>query len=276
MPSTQPTDSLWCRRYRETADPAVRLVCFPHAGGTAPFYRPLSFALKSAVDVVSIQYPGRQDRHREPAIDSVRALADRVHEVLAAEPALPVVLLGHSMGAVVAFEVARRFEAAGQVPVRLVASGRRGPATRHTEAVHRGGDAAILAEIRRLNGAAAAVLDNEELMRAALPALRADYRAVETYSCGPDVTVACPITVLTGDADPKTPVAEARAWERHTTGGFDLRVFPGGHFFLTDAMPEVAGLLDRCFAAGFPRHERLFHDVGRHERVVHGTRQPSR
>jgi surfactin synthase thioesterase subunit len=248
MSTTQHADSLWCRRYRETTDPVARLVCFPHAGGTAPFYRPLSFTVKSAVDVVAIQYPGRQDRHREPAIDSVRALADRVHEVLAAEPVLPVVLLGHSMGAVVAFEVARRFEAAGQVPARLIASGRRGPATQQAEAVHHGGDEAILAQIRRLNGAAAVVLDNPELMRAAMPALRADYRAVETYSCAPDDTVSCPITVLTGDADPMTSMAEARAWEQHTTGGFDLHVFPGNHFFLTDAMPEVAGLLDRHFA----------------------------
>jgi surfactin synthase thioesterase subunit len=247
MSTTHPDDGLWCRRYRETADPVARLVCFPHAGGTAPFYRPVPFALRAEVEVVAIQYPGRQDRRGEPAIDSVPVLADRVHEVLARRPALPVTLFGHSMGAVVAFEVARRFEAAGQPPVRLFASGRRGPATHRAESVHRGDDEAILAEIRRLNGSAAAVLDDDELMRAALPALRADYRAVETYSCAPDTTVSCPVTVLTGDADPKTSVAEAREWERHTTGGFDLQVFPGGHFFLTGELPRIVELLDRHF-----------------------------
>jgi surfactin synthase thioesterase subunit len=86
-------------------------------------------------------------------------------------------------------------------------------------------------------------------MRAALPALRADYQAAETYSCAPEITVTCPISALTGDSDPKTTVEEADAWAGHTSGAFDLQVFPGGHFFLTDQADQVIKILDRHFQA---------------------------
>ncbi|WP_372506148.1 thioesterase II family protein [Actinomadura madurae] len=87
------------------------------------------------------------------------------------------------------------------------------------------------------------------MMRAALPALRADYKAVETYRCAPGAAVSCPITVLTGDADPKTTLDEAKAWSRHTTASIDLRVFSGGHFFISDRSDEVIQVLDEYFQA---------------------------
>lgn len=120
-------DELWCRRFRSAGNPAARLVCLPHAGGAAPFYVPVAAALSPDVDVVAVQYPGRQDRRTEEPIDDLAALADRLYEVLRRQPELPFALLGHSMGAVLAFEVARRLEADGRGPSRLFASGRRAP-----------------------------------------------------------------------------------------------------------------------------------------------------
>lgn len=238
----------WCRRYRPTSDATARLVCLPHAGGSAPFFLPMAAALSPGVDVVAIQYPGRQDRRTEKPIADVMVLADNVYDVVRRQPELPLTLFGHSLGALVAFEVTRRLEANGQQPVRMFASGRRGPATFRDEKVHLYDDTGIMNELRNLNGTASALLDDEELMRAALPPLRADYKAAETYRCAPDTLVSCPITILTGDKDPKTTVEEAAAWAGHTTGPSDLKVFTGGgHFFLTDKTDEVIRILRRHF-----------------------------
>ncbi len=240
--------NLWCRRYRPAGTATARLVCLPHAGGSASFFLPVSTALTPRVDVVSIQYPGRQDRRAERPLTDLALLADQVHAVLRQQPELPLTLFGHSMGASLAFEVARRMEADGRAPVRLFASGRRAPSVFRAETVHRLDDAGFLAEIRRLNGTSSLVLDDDEIMRAALPALRADYEAAELYRGAPGATVSCPITVLTGDRDPKTSLDDAHAWARHTTSGsFDVKVFKGGHFFLSDQADDVIKILDRHF-----------------------------
>lgn len=243
-------NELWCRRYQPAPKATARLVCLPHAGGSAPFFLPVSAALSPAVDVVAIQYPGRQDRRTEQPASDMTVLADRLFDILRRQPRLPLTLFGHSMGAILAFEVTRRLEADDQAPVRLFASGRRAPSTYRDENVHLRDDAGILAEVRALNGTASSLLGNDEMMRAALPALRADYAAAETYRCAANVTVACPITVLTGDSDPKTTLDEAKAWARHTTGSFDIQVYPGGHFFLTDHAGQITKLLGQHLQTG--------------------------
>ncbi|MEU1424585.1 alpha/beta fold hydrolase [Kitasatospora sp. NPDC005751] len=246
MSRPSPGDELWCRRFHPAENATARLVCLPHAGGSASFYLPVSAALSPAVDVLAIQYPGRQDRRMEPAIDDLTALVDRLYEVLRRQPELPLTFLGHSMGAVIGFELTRRLEADGHAPVRLFASGRRAPSTVRQENTFRSDDA-ILAEVRRLSGTASALLGDEEMMRAALPALRADYTAVEGYRCAPGITVNSPITVLTGDNDPKTTLDEAKAWAEHTTAELDLRVFEGGHFFISERSKDVMQVLVEHF-----------------------------
>jgi surfactin synthase thioesterase subunit len=247
MPDPAAADVAWCRRYRPSPIATARLVCLPHAGGSASFFLPVASALSHAVDVVAVQYPGRQDRRTEQPLTDVHALADRIHGILLRQPPLPVTFLGHSLGAIVAFETIRRLDASGHPPVHLFASGRRAPSAYRDESVHRRDDDGIIAEIRSLNGTAAALLDDGELMRATLPALRADYQAAETYRCAPGATVSCPVTVLTGDADPRTTVAEASAWAGHTTSTCTTHVFPGGHFFVTAHATEITGLLQEHF-----------------------------
>lgn len=246
-------DALWCRRYHTAISPKSRLVCLPHAGGSASFFFPLSAALGTEIDVLAIQYPGRQDRRNEPPVKSIAALADCIFHALRHQPEMPLTFFGHSMGSILAFEVTRRFEAEGDDPVCMFASGRRAPSTYRDETVHLRDDASILAEVRSLNGTASSVLGDDEMIRAALPALRADYRAVETYEYEPETIVKCPISVLVGKDDPKTTLAEAKAWASHTSGSFDLRVFPGGHFFLTGHSEEIMDILRSHFGIGSSR-----------------------
>lgn len=213
---------------------------FPHAGGSASFYFPVSQALSPQVDVLAVQYPGRQDRHAERCIEDIGELADRIAVELRPWSGRSLAFFGHSMGAVLAFEVARRLE---NEPVRLFASGRRAPCVHRDERVHLRDDDGLVAELREMSGTAPWVLGDEELLRMILPATRSDYRAVETYQCAPGTRVNCPITVLTGDADPKVTVDEAKQWSEHTTGETDLRVFPGGHFYLAECQEEVFAVL---------------------------------
>jgi surfactin synthase thioesterase subunit len=237
----------WVRRYHHAPRAAARLVCFPHAGGSASTYFPLSAALGSRVDVVAIQYPGRQDRRAEPFIDDIDVLAGRIHDALSEEPDLPLTFFGHSMGAVLAFEVARLLERDGRELTRLFASGRRAPSSHRDETTHLLDDAGIIAELRTLSGTAAAVLDHKAMAGLFLPVLRADLRAVQTYRAGAGAALRCPVSALVGDDDPLTSMAEARMWSRHTTGHFDVLAFRGGHFYLDERAAEVVDVLDRHF-----------------------------
>ncbi|QIJ65464.1 alpha/beta fold hydrolase [Streptomyces sp. JB150] len=238
-------DTRWLRRFRAAEHAPVRLVCFPHAGGSAGFYFPFAQALTPDAEVIAVQYPGRQDRLNEPGVDDIGRLADGVLGALL--PSLderPLALFGHSMGAVVAYEAARRLEHEFRAaPALLFASGRRAPCRHRDEYTHLKNDAGLMAELRELGGTNADLLAEEGLLRMFLPAVRVDYRAIETYRHRSGPEPSCPIAVLTGAEDPKVTLDEAADWRHHTTGECTLDVFPGRHFFLTDAAEDVVRLV---------------------------------
>jgi surfactin synthase thioesterase subunit len=229
----------WIRRFQPAPAARVRLVCFPHAGGSASFYFPVARALAPGVEVLAVQYPGRQDRRADPNVGDIHELADLVTEAVRGWADRPLAFFGHSLGAVLAYEVGLRLEATGGELVRLFASGRRAPSRYRDENVHRRPDAGLIAELQALSGTDAAVLGDPEILRMIMPAIRSDYRAIETYRHDPARRLSAPITALTGDDDAKTTLDEAQAWSAHTTGGFDLRVFTGGHFFVSSQAPQV-------------------------------------
>ncbi|MFG2421481.1 thioesterase II family protein [Streptomyces sp. NPDC048448] len=242
---------LWVRRLRSEPPASVRLFCFPFAGGSASYFRPLAALLGSGIEVLAIQYPGRQDRRGEVVVDDIQRLADQVCDAVSPWLDQPFAFFGHSMGSVVAFEVTRRLAVRhGPQPLALFASGRRAPSVHRSELTRRKNDAGRVAELRSLAGTEAAVLDDGELVQMFLPAVRGDYRAIETYR-GPSANAVLdvPITVMVGDQDPRVTVAEAAAWRDHTTGDFTLQIFPGGHFCLTGAASDVASRIRTVLAA---------------------------
>ncbi|MFC9855945.1 thioesterase II family protein [Streptomyces prasinus] len=228
--------------YRPSPDASVRLVCLPHAGGAASFYVPVAQALAPHVEVLAVQYPGRHERHGHPLVPDLGTLADRIADALMPCTDRPYALFGHSMGAIVGFEVARRMEDAGRGPVELFASGSRAPSVeRRGERWHRIPDAEFVARVQSMGGAGSELLDDPDIRRMLLPALRNDYRAVEQYEYRVQPPLACPVTAFAGADDPRVTVAEARSWAHHTTGPFTVEVHPGGHFFLADHREAILG-----------------------------------
>ncbi|MGW6411719.1 thioesterase II family protein [Streptomyces vinaceus] len=245
--ATKIEDSTWLRRYHDSAPGAARLVCFPFAGGSASYFFGLSKRLQPQVEVIAVQYPGRQDRMGEGCMESVWDLAEGVAEALA-PVGPPTVFFGHSMGALVAFETAMALSGSPAAPRALLVSASRGASVPSRRADSFTTDEELIADLRELNGTDEQLLANTALMDVILPMLRADYRAVARYRAAPDARVACPITALAGDCDPLVDEVEAAVWERHTAGDFRLRHFPGGHFFLDEHQDDVVGELNLLMA----------------------------
>ncbi|WP_405145714.1 alpha/beta fold hydrolase [Nocardia salmonicida] len=233
----------WVRVLRPGAATGGRLTCFPPGGGSATFYRELARHIGPDVDVTAVQYPGRQDRLGDPMITDLHLLADRIAADIARRPAATRSLFGHSMGATVAYETALRLAAAGQ-PVRaLVVSGRPAPEFVETARLHQASDAALIDDLERLANDPAPVrlLRTEPgLADLVLPAVRADYQAVETYRHRPGPLLSCPVVALVSTEDPTTTVAQAEQWRAVTSGPFSMRTFGGGHFYLDAQHAAVA------------------------------------
>lgn len=241
----------WIRRFHPSPDAGVRLVCFPHAGGSASFFHALSRDLAPSVEVLSVQYPGRQDRRGEPNIADMAELADRAAEALlpvltapaAPDSATPFALFGHSMGSTLSYEVARRLQASGHRAAALFVSGRRAPQRVVDDGLHQLSDEEIVADIMALDGTDTPVFGDPEVLGLVLPSIRADYRAAETYRYAPGPLLDCPVHAMTGFSDPRVPVGELHHWAACTEGRFTLEVFSGGHFYLTARHAEVTSSL---------------------------------
>lgn len=232
----------WLRSFAPAEADAVQLVCFPHAGGSAGYFRRMSALLSPSIDVRAVQYPGRQDRHREPMPPDLLTLASSVSAVLQQPRASVYAFFGHSMGAVVAYEAARALRPDSR-PAALFVSGRRAPSTFRPDDVHTRGDQGLISEVLSLGGTDAAALLDADVRELVMPVIRQDYRLIETYRHRPFPELDLPITALVGEQDPTTTVDEAHAWQRHTSGPFALHRFPGGHFFLNEHWEAVTDII---------------------------------
>lgn len=234
----------WLRRYSPRPAVSARVFCFPHAGGSASTYREWATGAPWDVEFVGVQYPGHEDLFDVEPAATVRALVDGAVDELWPLLDLPFLLFGHSMGAVVAYEVARRLEVCGhRAPRWLVVSGRPAPHRSRPGAVHLGSDDELVADVVRLGGTDEGVFAHPGLREVVLPVVRHDYRLIETYRPLPGPTLRAATAVLHADDDPEVTAAEARAWCEATTGPCDVLTFRGGHFYFSASGEPVVGTL---------------------------------
>lgn len=219
----------------------LRLVCVPFAGGGTSVYREWAAHLPDEVEVVAAALPGREGRIAEPALDSVDALAAGLVAGLSTHLDRPFALFGHSMGALVAFEVIRRLRPMGLEPVHFFASAHKAPhvRTKRTPDRHPLPDDEFVAAVDRLNGIPTEILENAEFMEMILPSLRADFRAAETYDYRPGLPLHCPISAYGGLDDDGVIHEDIEAWGHHTRGAFRVQMFPGDHFFVNSSRERL-------------------------------------
>ncbi|MFC4147676.1 thioesterase II family protein [Micromonospora mangrovi] len=245
-----PDDVVWVLPGGDgTAPHRTSLLVLPHSGGNAHAYAPWRALLPDDVRLLIGQYPGRGARFSEPLPER---MADLVDPILASLPADTddLVVLGHSMGSLVAYEVTRALTDAGRAPRALVVSACRAPFLANPSPVHPEAldDDALVAAIKARGGTDDGILDEPELRELVLPSIRADFALDDAYRSAVAAPLACPVTVVGGSTDPVVPAEALDRWAEVTAGPVATHVLPGGHFYFQQQLEEflslVTGVLD--------------------------------
>ena len=223
----------WLINWKLNRRASVRLFCFPYAGGGDSIFRSWQRILADTIEVCPVQLPGRGSRIMEPPCTTIDELVESAGEALVPYLDKPFALFGHSMGALIGFELARhlRREYSAQ-PIHLFVSGRCSPQSRNEPIDPRLFDSALSGMLRRYNGTPEEALENPELMDLVLPVLRADFALCKSYIYTPQPPFSFSITAFGGLDDHGVPRRFIEGWREHTTGPFALRMLPGDHFFL--------------------------------------------
>lgn len=232
----------WAVSYRKAqSEPAVRLFCLPYAGGSASVFRGWPDRLPPSVGVWAVQLPGRETRLKEPVFTRLGPLVQELAQAILPSLDRPCALFGHSVGALIAFELARHLRTQyGIRPVHLWAAACPAPQLPDADApIHALPEPDFRERLRRFNGTPAAVLEHEELMGMMGPILRADFALRETYVYVPEAPLDCPITAFGGEQDHEVDETALRAWQVQTSRSFRLQMLSGNHFFLQSSQAEL-------------------------------------
>ncbi|HZF41201.1 MAG TPA: thioesterase domain-containing protein [Blastocatellia bacterium] len=240
----------WLLFPRSNPQARIRLFCFPYAGGGSAVYRRWPAELPGNIEVGLIQLPGRETRLREKPLTEITYIIEHLAQSLRPYLDKPFAFFGHSMGAIISFELARHLRWVHQVePERLFVSGRRAPQLPISDPIiYDLPDQEFLAEIIRLNGTPITVLENQELMRLMLPLLRADFTACQTYRYVHEPPLQCPITAFGGLEDAAANRERLDAWRAQTMNSFSLFMLPGDHFFIKTTKDEILPIVGKTLS----------------------------
>jgi medium-chain acyl-[acyl-carrier-protein] hydrolase len=241
------SNSNWFYCARPNPRAGLKLFCFPYAGGAARIYRDWPDNLPFGVEVQAVQLPGRGARMTEPPFTSLPSLIEDVSDAIRPLLDRPFAFFGHSMGALIAFELARQLRRErGAEPAHLFVSGRRASHLTRTEPpTYNLPDDEFVKELARLNGTSREILEHPELMSLMIPPLRADFAVSQCYSYVPEPPLSCPLTAFGGLGEKHLTREDIEAWREHTTGAFKVRMLPGDHFFLHTSRSLLLRILSR-------------------------------
>ncbi len=246
----------WLKSFSKTNQkPKLTLVCFPYAGGGANIYRNWPTSLNEDIEVKAVSLPGREARILEKNITSADEACDAIaQELLTQHWSQPLVFFGHSMGSMLAYEVAIRLqENYNWAPKMLFVSGRQAPHKKLGGNFHLAPDNIFIEELKRLNGTPSSIFEDEEMRLIALAILRADYKLLETYKIKSTVALRAPIITCCGNNDPEVKTSEMNDWAELTSVSCHHHIFDGGHFYLSEKIKELTGLINsqlihhKCF-----------------------------
>ncbi|WP_425261975.1 thioesterase II family protein [Rubrivivax sp. RP6-9] len=204
--------------------------------------------MPSGLGLWALQYPGREERLGESPCTAMEPLLQDLIQGIGALPSVPFVLLGHSMGAAVAFELCLHLQRHDRAPVALLLSSHPPPDEVQQSRIHQSDDRQLWLEMVRVGGTPAAVLELPDLLRVLTPALRADYQAIESHAFTTGDRIRSEVVVCVGDSDPDVPADRAGGWQRYCEREVQLRVFEGGHFYLSAHRRRLIAEAARCLS----------------------------
>lgn len=231
----------------EPESPRARLICFPHAGGGAATFRPWIKQVRDDIELIGVRLPGREKLFDQPPVSDLMPISKFIGDIASQMAATtPVGLFGYCSGAFLAFETARHMTAGQTPPALLAVCSQLAPHENASDSpVHDLPAAQLRDFLETIGGTDPQVLEHEEFWSIAEPAIRADYRAAETYSTGPEPRVACDVVAFRGSKDDEVPPELMAAWAEVTTGNFVAYNLDGGHFLLQPRADEVLAEVQR-------------------------------